>query len=140
MRAGHFRIETGELADAMLFSDPIDVAVDLLLAAVAVAPVRIALKRKRVHVRLHITGGARVAVVIPGTAHIAALLQQQKIIDASFTQLDGHTQTAEATTNDGHLYATGLHIDPGLTCHRYPPWTAPLSFVIGGYSRHGWRP
>ena len=128
MGIGDFRIETGEIAQAMLVGDALDIVVDLLLAAVAVAPVRIALEREGIHVRLDVTGRARVAVMVPGATHATAFLQQHEIINTRFAQFDGHTHAAEATTDDGDFHMAVLQIDLGLTCHYSSP---PAIRVIG---------
>ena len=48
--SGHFRIETGVLTQRMFVAHALDVIVNFLLATVAMAPLRVTLKREGIHV------------------------------------------------------------------------------------------
>src|SRR5262249_18277668 len=57
------------------------------------------LEQRQIDVRLDITGRARVAVPVPGPAHVATLLDQPDIVDPGLAQPRPHQETAEATTH-----------------------------------------
>ncbi|MCY1369407.1 hypothetical protein D9M69_564450 [compost metagenome] len=68
--------------------------------------------------RGHVAGRAGVAVVAPGAADLAALLEDQKVVDAGLLQLDGQAQAAEPGTDDQHLQGCR---PLGVVMHCYLP-------------------
>ena len=50
--------------------------------------------------RRHVTRGARVAVVTPGSADVVAALENDVVRDAGLCQFDRRTETGETTADD----------------------------------------
>ena len=68
------------------------------------------LEQRHVHVRLDVTGDARVAVPVPGAAHVGRLVDQPHAVDAELAQPRARQQSAEAGTDDRHVDLVGQRL------------------------------
>src|SRR5919198_1372549 len=82
---------------------PANVVLDLVLRRERSRPVRVELERVRVEMRRDVAGRARVGVVTPGPADLAAPLENEEVVAAVFAQPDGGPQAGEPAADDEHL-------------------------------------
>src|SRR5690554_8226243 len=90
--------ETNKGAQAILLSGVQNVLLDFIPGSVTLAPVRLRRERIRIHMGLHVTGTARIAVVAPGTADLRVLFQDHNSLNAGLAPLDRHARAAKSGT------------------------------------------
>ena len=117
---GHLDAEPDPVPHARVVGDAADVVVDLALRGERARPVRVEGEGVRVQVGRDVAGRARIAVVAPGAAHVAAAFEHHQVLDALPGQADGRTQTGEPGPH--HQYVDDCRIchepSPGLPCER----------------------
>jgi hypothetical protein len=98
----HLGVEANLRTQPVLVHALQDIGVDFRLRRVLARPVVLGLEGKRIEVRRHVAGGARIVVVAPGAADLAGLFQQQEVVLAGLAQLHGQAQAGEAAADDQH--------------------------------------
>src|SRR5205085_549084 len=71
------------------------------LGRIGVAPLGVQGEGEGIEVRGDVALAARVAVVPPGAADVAVLLEDDEVLDPLLAQADGGTQAGEAGADDG---------------------------------------
>ena len=105
-RAGRDRgVGLDQAVDAVGARHGAQVVVDLALARAQPRPVAALRIGERVEVARDVAGGARIAVVEPGSAELGRLLEDPHVADPVIAQLDGGRDPAEARTHDEHVQA-----------------------------------
>ena len=77
------------------------------------------LKQRHVYVGLDVTRDARVAVPVPGAAHVGRLVDQPHAVDAELAQSRARQQSAEAGTDHRHVDVVGQRLPIALPVR---PW------------------
>jgi hypothetical protein len=90
-------------AQAERIGDPLEVREDLGLLAVRALPLRVRRERVRVEMRRHVTRGARIRVLAPGTADALALLEDEEVMKARLAELDTRAQSGEPRADDDRI-------------------------------------
>ena len=93
-------------SNSVLLGAVVEVGADLGLGRVGPRPVALDLERERVEVRGDVAGAARIAVVVPGAADAAPLLEQDEVLEAGLLQPDGHAQPAGSGSDDRDAQST----------------------------------
>ena len=99
-----------EPVDAVVVRDLAQIAKDLVLRRAQARPVLALRERERVQVRRDVASGARVAVVVPGSAELRRGIENRQVVEAVALQLDRGADAAEAGADDDHRErAVGRH-------------------------------
>ena len=78
---------------------PLEIGLDFRTRRVLARPVRVWRKGKTVQVRGHITGGARVGVLPPGSPDTTAFLHDKEVGDAGIQEFLAGTDASEARSH-----------------------------------------
>src|SRR2546427_6935103 len=90
-----------------MFDTALQIILDFLLARIHAGPFRGRSEGKRVKVRRDIAGAARVTIVPPGAADLAALFHDEKGFHAGFEKLDAHANAGKASADDEDVDVSG---------------------------------
>ncbi len=106
--AGHLGLETGVSVQVEVLADRLAVREDLGgLGVLLLRHVPDLLQQREVHVRLDVARGAGIAVPVPGSAEVAALLDQADVVDARLAEPSAGEESAEAAADDQYLDLVG---------------------------------
>ncbi len=64
-------------------------------------------EQRHIHVRLDVAGDARIAVPVPGAAHVGGLVDQPHTSDTELAQPRPGQQPTESSSNDRHVHLVG---------------------------------
>ena len=100
----YFGLETGITVEIVFLTYVLTVLENLWRVGIFFLGDKIQLFAKwQVDIGFDVTGCTRIAVPIPGSAKIAALLDDSNALDSGFTESRSSNQTAKATTNNNDL-------------------------------------
>ena len=103
---GHAPAELDEGIEAVFVRATLHVVPDLAAGGEPSRPIRVGLKGKRIKMRGHVAGNARIAVLAPGAADLAGFLVDAEVFKAFLFQPDRHAHAGEPCAENGDAGAS----------------------------------